>query len=284
MASLYSYFNGRELAIVTKHQKEKAIIPEFKVNFDLSYRVVEGVDTDLLGTFTGEVKRVLSPIESARKKCALAAELNDCDLIIANEGSFGPHPSAFFLPADYEIIHFMDVKNNWSLTEYLLSTDTNFAAKEINTVRELKEFAAEACFPEHKLILRLKKNDSEGIVKDLKNEYDLFQAFEQILETYGSVYVETDMRAMNNPKRMKVIASLTQKLVKRLLIACPQCSNPGFGFKEFIVGLPCEACANPTQKPMAEKHFCSFCKFEESYDIQGGHALADPANCVFCNP
>lgn len=284
MASLFSYFNGRELAIVTKHQKEKAIIPEFKVNFNLNYRVVEGVDTDLLGTFTGEVERVLSPVESAKKKCALAAELNDCDLIIANEGSFGPHPSAFFLPADYEIIHFMDVKNNWHLTEYLLSTDTNFAAKEINSVRGLKEFATEAGFPEHKLILRPKKDESEGIVKDLQNEEEIIQAFEGLHETFGSVYVETDMRAMNNPKRMKVIESLTRKLVKRLLTACPRCSNPGFGFKEIIVGLPCEACGNPTKKPMAEKHFCSFCKFEESYDIQGGQAFADPATCDFCNP
>ena len=74
-------------------------------------RVIElNLDTDQLGTFTGEVERKSDPITTARNKCVVAMELSNCDLAIASEGSFGPHPSISFIPADDEFLLFIDKK------------------------------------------------------------------------------------------------------------------------------------------------------------------------------
>jgi len=58
--------------------------------------VPENLDTDLLGTFSGEIERELSPMDAARQKCLLAMELTGADLAVASEGSFGAHPLLYF--------------------------------------------------------------------------------------------------------------------------------------------------------------------------------------------
>ena len=81
-------FNGRRLLIVTKHQKEKVIAPLLEKELGVKCMVTENFDTDVLGTFTGEIERVHDPVTTARNKCHMAMELSDCDLAIASEGSF----------------------------------------------------------------------------------------------------------------------------------------------------------------------------------------------------
>jgi hypothetical protein len=105
-------FQDRKLIIATKHEKEKVIAPLLERALGVSCYVDENFDTDMLGTFTGEVERELDPIATARKKCLTAMELSNCDLGVASEGSFGPHPSMFFVNADDEFLIFIDKKNN----------------------------------------------------------------------------------------------------------------------------------------------------------------------------
>ncbi|CAN5510883.1 hypothetical protein BH10BAC4_BH10BAC4_23470 [soil metagenome] len=104
-------FKGRNLIIATKHQKEKVIAPIVQKYLGVNCIVAENFDTDIFGTFTGEVERADDPIITARKKCLRAMELTGADLAIASEGSFGAHPNFFFVPADDEIILLMDQKN-----------------------------------------------------------------------------------------------------------------------------------------------------------------------------
>lgn len=52
-------------------------------------RVDASFDTDMLGTFTGEVERKLDPLATVREKCLRAMKHNHCDLGVASEGSFG---------------------------------------------------------------------------------------------------------------------------------------------------------------------------------------------------
>lgn len=84
----------------------------FKKKLGVSCFIDEIFDSDALETFTGEVERELGPVSTARKKCLQAMRLNNCDLGIASEGSFGPHPSYFFVCSDDEVLIFIDLTNN----------------------------------------------------------------------------------------------------------------------------------------------------------------------------
>ena len=84
------------------------IAPILEKELGVNCFVDETFDTDALGTFTGEVERELDPISTAREKCLRAMKINNCDLGIASEGSFGPHPSMFFVNADDEFLIFID--------------------------------------------------------------------------------------------------------------------------------------------------------------------------------
>ncbi|MBJ7429162.1 MAG: hypothetical protein JHD28_09430, partial [Bacteroidia bacterium] len=88
-------FNNRKIVIATKHKKEQVIAPLLLEEFNINAIICEQLDTDQLGTFSGEIERNLSPIEAAKRKCYMAMELTQCDLAIASEGSFGPHPTLF---------------------------------------------------------------------------------------------------------------------------------------------------------------------------------------------
>jgi len=142
-------FIGRKLLIATKHEKEKVIAPIIEKELGVKCFVSSNFDTDELGTFTGEVERKDDPITTARNKCMLAMELANCDMAIASEGSFGPHPSIFFVPADDEFLLFIDKKNELEIIVRELSTETNFNAAEIKSEKALKEYANAAYFPSH---------------------------------------------------------------------------------------------------------------------------------------
>ena len=60
-------------------------------------------------------------------------ELANCDLAVASEGSFGPHPTIYFVHADDEFLLFIDKKNDLEIIVRELSTVTNFNGSEIKT-------------------------------------------------------------------------------------------------------------------------------------------------------
>ena len=104
-------FEGRRLVIATKHKKETVIAPLLEKHLGVQCFVPEDFDTDVLGTVSGEIERKDGPLETVRKKCLQAMEQTNCDLAIASEGSFGPHPTIFMAHADDEILIFIDNKN-----------------------------------------------------------------------------------------------------------------------------------------------------------------------------
>lgn len=277
-------FKGRRLVIATKHEKEKVIAPLLEEALGVYCFIKEGFDTDILGTFTGEIERKLDPIATARQKCLLAMELTKCDLGIASEGSFGSHPSLFFVNADDEFLIFIDKKNNFEIIARELSMETNFNGKEIETEKELFEFAKLVKFPSHGLILRTSKEDTSHIIKGITEVNQLKEAFEELIEKSDSIYAETDMRAMYNPTRMSVIETATKKLVHKINSCCPQCNVPGFGVTDVKKGLECNLCGSPTNSTLSFIYSCKKCDFkkEELYPHQ--KTSEDPMYCDYCNP
>jgi len=277
-------FQNRKLLIATKHQKERVISPILESEIGVTCFVDETFDTDILGTFTGEVERELDPISTVREKCLRAMKMNNCDLGIASEGSFGSHPSMFFVSADDELLIFIDTLNSIEVIARELSTSTNFDGKQIQTPKELFEFAEQIGFPTHGLILRKSKDENIDIHKGIIDIETLKKSFEDIYSKYNSVYVETDMRAMFNPTRMSVIEKATQKLVQKIKSTCPQCQMPGFGITDAKKGLKCSLCGSPTNSILSYIHICQHCQFTKEEMFPHNKTTEDPTYCDYCNP
>ena len=277
-------FCNRKLLVATKHQKEKVIAPLFENALGVSCFVSDEFDTDTLGTFSGEILRKDDALTTLRKKCVLAMEKSQCDLVIASEGLFGAHPSVFFAKADDELMMFIDAKNKIEIVVRELSTETNFNAAVISNDVELESFVKQVGFPSHGLILKPAENNFSKIFKGITDLGELKKSFHDIKNEYGSVYVETDMRANFNPTRMKVIELAAVKLLKAVTSLCPNCETPGFVVSKVISGLPCEWCDSPTNSTLSFLYSCKKCDFTKEVFYPHEKKKEDPAYCNFCNP
>ena len=207
-----------------------------------------------------------------------------CDLGIASEGSFGAHPVSFFIPADDELMIFIDRKNGIEVTARELSTSTNFRAEEIKSEQQLLDFAQAVGFPSHALILRRSHQDNTSIIKGITDPAVLKASYHALNNAYGEVWAETDMRAMYNPTRMNVIAGLAQKLAANIMSCCPNCHMPGFNMTEAKTGLPCEYCHSPTRSTLSHIYACKHCAHREEKMYPHGKKFCDPMYCDLCNP
>ncbi len=277
-------FKGRKLLIATKHKKEQVIAPLLEKELDVKCYVLDDFDTDLLGTFSGEIERTDDPITTVRKKCLMAMQLADADLAIANEGSFGPHPDMFFVSADDEFLIFIDKTNQLEVIVREIITNTNFFGSEIKTETELLEFTNKAQFPSHGLIIRKTKEDFTDQVKGIIDWGKLHDEFNRFMNQYGSVYIETDMRAMFNPTRMKVIEKATFRLIEKIKSFCPNCQTPGFGIVNAKAGLPCELCNFATRSTLSYVYECKTCSYIKEVKYPHGKMKEDPMYCDVCNP
>lgn len=278
------FFEGRTLVIASMHQKEQVLQPLLEEGLKVSVSVADGLNTDLLGTFSGEVERIADPLTTARKKGELAMELTGCDLALASEGSFGAHPATFFLPANEEWLLLQDRKNGLEIYARHLSTATNFAGQAFSSLEQLEVFTDKAGFPSHGLILRRSKDKLEGIVKGITDPNQLRTAAIQLLETHGAGYVETDMRAMFNPSRMQVIGETARLLLQKLNSSCPSCQLPGFTVTAAEPGLPCSLCGTPSSAALAHLLVCGHCQHQEKVVFPQGKKAEDPQYCQVCNP
>lgn len=278
------FFEGRQLVIASMHQKEQALKPLLEADLKVQVTVANGLNTDLLGTFSGEVARMADPLTTARKKCELAMKLTGCDLVLASEGSFGAHPSAFFLPANEEWLLLMDRKHQLEIHARYLSLETNFSGQEFHSLEELDTFASKVGFPSHGLILRRSKDNPEGVLKGITDPEQLRYAAKEVLERQGFGFVETDMRAMFNPSRMQVIGETAQLLIQKLNSLCPSCQLPGFAVTAAEPGLPCSLCGTPSSAALAHLLVCNHCQHEEKVLFPQGKQTEDPQYCQVCNP
>jgi len=278
------YFEGRKLVIATKHAKEKVIAPRLTHAFQLDCFVSDKIDTDLLGTFTGEVERVLSAYESAKRKCNWAMDVMHANLAIASEGSFGPHPSFPFMAAHEEMLLLIDRKNNWEFLVKSLTTDTNFYSLQVETLEQLEPLVQRVQFPSHALIVKKASHDATHCCKGIQSSNDLQRTVQHFIDTYGSCQVETDMRAMYNPTRMHMISELTDKLINQMRQTCPACSTPGFRITDIERGLPCALCGSPTRGIAHEIFSCQACSYSDNRKRPDAPEKEDSMYCDFCNP
>jgi hypothetical protein len=283
-----SEFAGRVAILASMHKKEQVIAPLVEVQLGVKLQLLPNFNTDQFGTFSRERARVGSQLEAARAKANAALALTDATLAIASEGSFGPYPGLPYAACNRELVLFLDTSQNLEIVGEALSLETNFRHQQVTNVQEALTFANQVNFPAHGLVVLThpEQPGSAPIFKGITTESALEQAVITALQQSpnGRVQVETDMRALYNPMRMRVIKAAAENLLSRLTQHCPNCGCPGFGIHHTLPGLPCQLCQMPTQLMLAAVYQCQRCQYQHRHDFPEGITLADPTYCDFCNP
>jgi hypothetical protein len=277
-------YAGRQVVLLTKHGKQDLLKDTFESDLGCSLLHTDAFDTDQLGTFTREVGRAGSQLEAARRKARIGMELTGVSIGIASEGSFGPDPYAGFFTWNTEILLWVDDELGIEVTG-IANGPAQSIHREVKNLKELMDFAIEAKFPEHHLVLRPERQDHSQIYKNINDEQSLVKAFHSAKKfaTNGLVFAENDLRAFCNPSRQEIIKNAAKDLIQKLCSKCPSCSAPGYWRVKRIPGLRCSFCSQKTRLPIAEVWQCQACDFENQNEINS-EQFADPSQCDFCNP
>jgi len=280
-------YKGTRAALATKHGKEEAIAGPLRERASIEVIVAQGIDTDELGTFTGEVERVGNMLETAITKARRGASLLGTPFSIASEGSFGPHPSTPILAAGFELLVFVDDEAGVVIREERMEKETNYSHLVVAGVDETSGWLTQIGFPDHAVIVRPNHGDAKRVTaKGLTDLTAVARAITAALHVSedGRARLETDMRAHLNPTRMRSIGRLAASLGDRLARPCPSCSAPGFGCTGVIRGLRCGSCGTPTEWVKVERWTCARCPHAEDRPRPDDLTEADPEHCPRCNP
>ncbi len=280
-----SPYQDKKILYVTKHAKYKQAARLFKAGLGAEIVPSRDIDTDILGTFSGEVERSGNALVTAARKCALGLEQMGMKIGIASEGSFGPHPVLGFVPAGREILYFIDQHRDFETHEYELFGQTNYEGAAIESLDDLERFMKRTRFPSHACILRPNIwNDKSQIIKAIQDYDQACSTFDHFkaISSDNKVWAETDMRAHLNPTRRRTLIKLSKKLVRRLARLCPSCQMPGWGIIDYEAGLPCELCTLPTDSIKADIWGCVKCDYKET-DLRAEKSVSS-RYCGICNP
>jgi ribosomal protein S27AE len=265
----------------TKHDKAKLVTKHF--NDILAMQVQEvAVDTDIFGTFTGEIERVGTPLETAIKKARLGIETTGNPIAIASEGSVGPDPLFGFINANIETMVFIDDDLDIQVHETIKSNEiVAFTTTTLKT--DLGVFLKKADFPNHALIV--KPHHGTGAIKGVRTLQELEEAILKARDSSsdGEAIIESDLRAMSSPSRQKNISNVALKLVQRLSHLCPQCQTPGWGLTSFVRGVECSQCGDMSKEAIKQEILgCVKCEYTAFGAVI--NVTLDPARCMSCNP
>lgn len=280
-------FAGRMLGVATMHGKEQVIGPALRRVLPIAgYAAIPDVDTDRFGAFSGEVRRELDPLEACIAKARHGAEASGMDLVVASEGSFGPYPPAPFMPCDEEILVLYDARDDLLFTHRHLSLETVFGGEEVTDSAGALAFARRMRFPGHQLVVRPHERWRQGepVVKGIADAERLVAAVDALLASHGGCWVETDMRAMANPTRMRIIGEAADRFAQELARSCPVCDACWFRITGAKPGLPCALCGWPTESIRSHERGCWACGHVQFEARPDGRLAEDPQHCAHCNP
>lgn len=277
-------YRGRRIALLTQHGKERVIAPALEGTLGCTVERALGFDTDLLGTFTREVPRAGSHLEAARRKAELAIELSGAEVGLGSEGSVDRHPLLGFVDRNVELIVLVDRARGIEVVG-VADGPAPYAHLLTSSFADASAFASRESFVDHGFIVRPDSADDPRVQKDIVTMDALRAAFAtaQTESATGEVFVEVDLRAHRNPRRMARIAEAATDLATKLASTCPACDGPGFWVVERLPGMPCRDCGLATDIALAEVDECPGCghRVTRLLDTTAG---ADPRWCDYCNP
>jgi hypothetical protein len=267
------------------HGKEAALAPPL-ARLGIALVRPDDLDTDRFGTFTGEVARAGSMTDAARAKARAAMAATGLPHGIASEGAYGPHPTLPFIPAGLEVLLWRDEIRGYEVVERLADDRPVYDHIDAVPADDLTPFLARVRFPETALIVAPSSHRTSALAKGLRDVETLRACVRDAAHrsTCGRAFIQTDMRAHMNPRRMETLGRLAERLAARLGTDCRTCGAPGWGLLRTETGLPCSWCGGPTILVAREVHGCAACSAEETRPRQDGVAEADPGCCPGCNP
>lgn len=228
--------------------------------------------------------RAGSQLEAARRKAELAIELSGAEVGLGSEGSVDRHPQLGFVDRNVELIVLVDRARG---IEVVGVADGPAPSAHVLTTSfvEATEFAERELFVDHGLIVRPDSADDPRVRKDIMTTDALSEAFAaaQAESATGAVFVELDLRAHRNPRRMARIAEAAADLAAKLASTCPECEGPGFWVVERLPGMPCRDCGLATDIALADVDGCASCGHRATR-LRDASAGADPMWCDYCNP
>jgi hypothetical protein len=270
-----------KVALATKHGKLDQLKPAFErlENFEL---VLAEIDTDRFGTFSGEISRPLSPLDTAIAKAKVGAEELGLDYGVASEGTIGPNPSSPWATVDHELLVLVCLSRNLTIYETHQSASIVAKSQTLTPGIDLEEVFKQFDLPNHAVNLSYSA-ESLFIEKGIGDVADLRNRIEELWEQGHQPLMESDFRAMSSPSRQVNIQACADKLVARITANCPVCNEIGFGKVAFEFGVPCLACGEVNSRvAKSEKLGCVACDFFELRDL--GITSIDPSRCDGCNP
>ena len=274
----------RKIALPTLHKKGDQIIPAFQRLPHLE--VVEiSIDTDLFGTFAGEIERTLSPREAAIAKAEAALVLTGWDGAIASEGSIGADPRVPFLTSDREVMVFVDRLEGVVIEEKHHSFEIIAVRTEYRDGDDLTDFLGKADFPHHHVIARTRSDGKLNVIKGLRDQESLNAALQELLARSddGVVVIESDLRAHASPSRQRNIAHLANLLAERISRRCPRCDSPGWGRVDHRFGVECSECGHLDQR-IARQVIDGCVRCDHRVDGAVLRESIDAGECQLCNP
>lgn len=213
-------FKGKKIALLTKHGKEKIIAPILQRQLNCTVEWTQSVDTDALGTFDRTIARQGTQLQTLRRKVHLGIDASQNTMGVASEGSFVPDPYSGFMPWNIEMVMFVDDLHGLEV----VGTAQGSAMSMSGFFRDfdaLLQFAQDAGFPSHALMLRPESQTDKRITKGIADIETLKSAFmeAQLQSRNGKVFVENDLRAFCNPTRQKMIEQATEDLVQKMRVS-----------------------------------------------------------------
>jgi hypothetical protein len=188
------------------HEKEKILEPLFAKEFSAKIVVPHGIDTDRLGTFTGEIKREIELKSVLRQKAMIGIDQTGLTFGLASEGSFGPHPWIPFVSCNQESLIFIDLQRGLEIFSHFISTDNRAEYIHAENFEQVTEFLQKIQFGPQGVVLKPSHDyvdSTDYIFKGLQDIVDVKDAFQKIKANFDAktVFVETDNRAFLSPKR-----------------------------------------------------------------------------------
>lgn len=282
-------------ALATMHGKEAAIGPAMQAHLGLTIVTPPDLNTDALGTFTGEIPRVGTMREVAVKKARLGMRASGLRIGIASEGTFGPHPAIPFFQAGMELMVLVDDERDLIISESLIAEDIIHDETVVGSVSELDLFLPRVRFPTHALVVVPNRTASPWwkLHPELARPRKGIMMYDELVEAIGfasrisedgRARVTTDLRAHMNPTRMRAIGRLASLLAIKVAAECPECRAPGFGRAAVAPGLPCEGCGEESIIPRGDILRCVACEHEYEERRIPIRRFAEPGECPRCNP
>jgi hypothetical protein len=282
-AAVMHRYHPRRAVLSTKHEKLPLIGPNLQRHVGLVVDAVP-VDTDRLGTFTGDIARSGSAWETAVAKARIGMHEARCAIGIASEGSIGPHPNAPFISVAIELVVLVDDEIDIVIGETETGFDIVTVSADIALDDNIEILLQHRRFPAHAMTVRPAVGVLQPIYKGIRTRRELARAIGECAAVSSNLRarVETDLRAHRCPTRRPIIARAAERLAERLAACCPECTTPGWGIVWLELGLPCALCGRCVPVPRADVFGCARCPAASTVDRD--RAVADPADCEWCNP